>query len=152
MQIRVPIDVEYTSAVGKAIYIFAYFEWAIIYVIDHFCRGYLAKYCRGKPATSGAVKLELDRILANKSTNFGKVSRDDLQKLCDRFGALIEKRNALIHGHPITDTDGSQILNYQGRINKPLPDMKWPLTEVIALLHEFDTAACDANDLLHRLL
>jgi len=64
----------------------------------------------------------------------------------------VHKRNALIHAHPITDQDGSQILSYQGRADRPLPDMKWPVAEVQAAIREFDAAACKANELLHRLL
>ena len=65
---------------------------------------------------------------------------------------MIDKRNALIHAHPITDQDGSQILNFQARIDRSLPDMKWPVPDVEAAIAEFDAAARKANELLHRHL
>ena len=75
----------------------------------------------------------------------------DLKRICDDFDILIVKRNALIHAHPITDTDGAQILAYQTQVTKPLPDMKWPKTEVESIIAAFDAAACEAGSLLEHL-
>ncbi len=86
------------------------------------------------------------------ATVYAKVSRAELEVCCNRFASLIDKRNTLIHAHPITDADGSQILNYQAKADRPLPDMKWPMSTVSQVLQGFDAAACDANALLHRLL
>ncbi len=152
MQTRVPFDPSYTALVGTAVYVFAYYEWAVIYLIQQFKPGFVAHYCRGAPMTSGQVKRELEAILNDTATVYAKVSRAELEVCCNRFASLIDKRNALIHAHPITDTDGSQILNYQAKVDRPLPDMKWPMSTVSQVLQEFDAAACDANALLHRLL
>jgi hypothetical protein len=152
MQTRVPFDPSYTALVGTAVYVFAYYEWAVIYLIQQFKPDFVARYCRGAPMTSGQVKRELEAILNDTATVYAKVSRAELEVCCNRFASLIDKRNALIHAHPITDTDGSQILNYQAKVDRPLPDMKWPMSTVSQVLQEFDVAACDANALLHRLL
>jgi hypothetical protein len=148
----VPIDKNYTALVGTAVYVFAYYEWAVIYLIQQFRPGFVSRYCRGAPMTSSQVKRELTAILNDASTLYTKVSRAEIEACCNRFTCLIDKRNALIHAHPITDTDGSQILNYQTKIDRPLPDMKWPVTNVERVLQEFDAAACDANALLHRFV
>jgi len=152
MATRAPFDPSYTALVGTAVYVFAYYEWAVIYLIQQFKPGFVSRYCRGAPMTSGQIKREIEAILNDAATVYTKVSYAELQTCCDRFGALIDKRNALIHAHPITDTDGTQILNYQAKIDRPLPDMKWPVANVEQVLQEFDAAACDANALLHRLL
>lgn len=102
--------------------------------------------------TSGQVKRELEGVLSDPTTVFTAVSRPELRACCDRFASLINKRNALIHAHPITDADGGQVLNYQTRADRPLPDMKWPAAAVEQAIQEFDSAACDANAMLHRLL
>ena len=151
MATLVPFDPGYTALVGTAVYVFAYYEWAVIYLIQQFKPGFVSRYCRGTPMTSGQVKRELEGILNDASTVYTEVSRAELDAYCNRFASLIDKRNALIHAHPITDTDGSQILNYQAKIDRPLPDMKWPIPSVEQVLQEFDSAACDANALLHRL-
>jgi hypothetical protein len=83
--------------------------------------------------------------------SFAKVSKAELQTCCDEFEELIVKRNALIHAHPITDADGSQILAYQTKTTKPVPDMKWPIAEVEAIIQKFDAAACRAGTLLDCL-
>ena len=148
---RVPVDDSYASLVGKAVYIFAYYEWAIIYIIEFLRAGFVNKYSRGASMTSGTVRRELQETIDDPQVSFAKVSKAEFQAFCDRFASLIDRRNALIHAHPITDADGSQILAYQTKVTKPLPDVKWPKTEVESAIREFDAAACDAGALLDRL-
>jgi hypothetical protein len=102
--------------------------------------------------TSGQVRKELEKILSNADTVYTSVSRDELQAVCSTFSALIDRRNALIHAHPITDSDGSQILNYQASIHRPLSDMKWSVADLREALDRFDAAACYTTELLQRLL
>jgi len=152
MHTRVPHDSDYVHLVGTVVYVFAYYEWAVIYLIQQYTDGFVSTYSRGAPMTSRAVCKELDSILAENRTLYDVVAKGELQACRDEFDSLVHKRNALIHAHPITDQDGSQILSYQGRADRPLPDMKWPVAEVQAAIREFDAAACKANELLHRLL
>jgi hypothetical protein len=137
--------------VGKAVYLFAYYEWTIIYIIEYLRSGFVGEYTRGGSMTSGAVRLRFQNTIDSPSVSFVKVSRAELQACCDKFEGLIVKRNALIHAHPITDLDGSQILAYQTKPSKPLPDMKWPKSQVESAIGEFDVAACEAGGLLDRL-
>ena len=148
---RVPVDDSYAALVGKAVYVFAYYEWAIIYIIEYLQSGFVGEYSRGGSMTSGAVRLRFQATIDSASVSFAKISKAELQPCCDKFEGLIVKRNALIHAHPITDSDGSQILAYQTKPSKPLPDMKWPRSEVESAIREFDVAACHAGGLLDRL-
>ena len=148
---RVPVDDSYAALVGKAVYVFAYYEWTIIYVIDYLRSGFVSKYSRGGSMTSGNVRQELQDTINSHEYHSTTVSKAELQACCDEFKKLIVKRNALIHAHPITDSDGSQILAYQTKVTKPLPDMKWPKAEVESIIQEFDVAACRAGALLDRL-
>ncbi|MES2398527.1 MAG: hypothetical protein V4573_00970 [Pseudomonadota bacterium] len=147
----VPVDDTYVALVGKAVYVFAYYEWTLIYIIEYLRSGFVGEYSRGKPLTSGNVKDELQKTINSLSTSFHKVPVSNLQAVCDDFDKLIVKRNALIHAHPITDTDGAQILAYQTKITKPLPDMKWPKTELELIIATFDAAACQAGSILDHL-
>ena len=146
---RVPVDDEYAAVVGKAVYVFAYYEWTIVYLIEYLKSGFVSWYSRGASLTSGNVRQEFQNAI-NAMVDGGLVSRADFQSCCDEFDRLIVKRNALIHAHPCTDSDGSQILSYQTKITKPLPDMKWPKHEVEAVIAEFDQAACSAGSVLDR--
>lgn len=148
---RVPVDNSYAALVGKAVYVFAYYEWTIIYAIEYLQSGFVHKYSRGGSMTSSNLRQELQNTISSPFVSFAKVSQTELQACCDEFKKLIVKRNALIHAHPITDSDGSQILAYQTKITKSLPDMKWTRPEVEAIIQEFDAAACRAGVLLDRL-
>ena len=147
---RVPVVDSYAALIGKAVCVFAYYEWTIIYLIEHLHSGFVGKYSRGKPMTSGDVRQEFKKMINGLLVLHAKVSKAELQACCTEFEKLIVKRNALIHAHPITDSDGSQILAYQTTITRPSPDMKWPRTEVEAVIQEFDRAACCAGNLLDR--
>jgi len=100
---------------------------------------------------SGAVKIRLQEVIDDNQTSFAKVSKQELQVCCDVFDNLIVKRNALIHAHPSTDTDGAQILAYQTDTSRRLPDMKWPKEEVEKIISEIDVAACDVGGVLDKV-
>jgi hypothetical protein len=148
---RVPVDDAYAALVGKAVYVFAYYEWTIIWIVELMQNGFVNAYSRGAPMTSGAVRQKLQALINDSSTDFTKISKTELQACCDEFESLIVRRNALIHAHPCTDSDGSQILSYQSKTTKPLPDMHWPSSEVEAIVSKIDHAACNAGTLLDKL-
>jgi hypothetical protein len=138
---RIAVNDEYVFLIGKAIYIFSYYEWVMIYIMENLQPGFASRYSRGKPMTSGEVKNKLQAVISSSSSINVK------QIICDcanEFEKLVIKRNSLIHAHPITDADESQILAYQTEPTKPLPDMKWTKEEVVVLISEFDAAACRA--------
>ncbi|MGC2460551.1 MAG: hypothetical protein WA446_06175 [Steroidobacteraceae bacterium] len=148
---RVPVDDAYAALVGKAVYVFAYYEWVIIYIIECLHPGFVGRYSRGNPMTSGRVGEELQAVIDDSATSFAKISQQELRSCCSEFERLIAKRNALIHAHPLTDTDDSQILGYQTKISRPIPDMQWPRQELEATVAEFDGVACRALALLDKL-
>lgn len=148
---RVPVNDEYVALIGKAVYVFAYYEWSIIWIIEHLKNGFVDEYSRGNPMTSGAVQKSFRTVIENPATSFVNISKQELTDCCNQFHALIIKRNALIHAHPCTDSSGEQILAYQTKLSKPLPDMKWPPTEVERIISEFDVAACNAGEILDKL-
>ncbi len=115
---RVPVDASYAALVGKAVYVFAYYEWTIIWILEFLHPGFLGRYCRGDPMTSGNVRQELQRVIDDPTTEFTGITKQSLQDCCAEFEHLIVRRNALIHAHPCTDTDGSQILAYQTKTTK----------------------------------
>lgn len=148
---QTPVDDTYVALIGKAVYVFAYYEWTIIHILDYLKKGFIIKYSRGASMTSGAINHAFQKTLGDSTISFTKVSQVELQECCDDFKRLIVKRNALIHAHPCTDVNGAQILYYQTEITKQLPDMKWSQAEVETVITEFDVAACSAGLLLERL-
>lgn len=148
---RVPVDDEYATLVGKAVYIFAYYEWSIIWILDFLQTGFVGRYSRGNPMTAGQVKDALLGVINSQATAFTVVTRQELQECCREFERLVVKRNALIHAHPCTGITGSQILAYQAKAAKANRDMKWSKQEAEAIVAEFDAAACMAGVLLDKL-
>ena len=88
---RVPVDDSYAALVGKAVYVFAYYEWTIIYAIEYLRRGFVSKYSRGASMTSGNVRQVLQDTINNPHVSFSKVSKKELQACCDEFEGLIVK-------------------------------------------------------------
>jgi hypothetical protein len=148
---RTPVDDKYAALVGKAVYVFAYYEWAIIWIINCLQDGFVCKYCREVQMTSGKVKATFKALIDNPSTSFSKVGKLELEEIVSEFESNIVKRNALIHAHPVTESDGSQILAYQTIPSKPLPDMKWPSSDVEKIISEFDKAVVKAGKALDKL-
>lgn len=148
---RIPVDDRYVALIGRAVYVFAYYEWTVIYIIEYLSPGFVQEYSRDRVMTSDFVRRRLLTTINEPSVSFAKVPKRELELCCDTFQKLIVDRNALIHAHPITDATGSQILAYQTKISKPLPDMHWSTAEIEAVIHAFDSAACRAGDLLDRL-
>ncbi len=144
---RVPADDAYVALLGRAVYNFAYLEWAVIYTIETLTPGYLNKYTgTAKPITSGAVADTFGKEVLGR-TNLSPDLKAKLVACADRFTRLVTDRNRLIHGHPYTAEDENQQLSYQGR----LPSTSWSISEVEAIAHEFDDAACEMNDVFHQL-
>jgi hypothetical protein len=73
--------------------------------------------------------------------------RERLLALSDRFKALKDRRDALLHANPST-VGGEQRLHYSGE--KGVID--WPLADIIAVSKEFESASIEANELFHRHL
>ena len=150
MNIRVTFSESYVRLVGIAVYLFSYYEWQVIYIVDELAPGFVREYSRQKTLTSRAVKNRFDAVLRH-----GGVRNAGLQKslaCCrDTFGNLIARRNALIHAHPTTDTVEGQILYYQTNPSKPISDMRWEPDQIRAFIDDVDGAACKANSLFYQL-
>lgn len=152
MQTRVPCDDVYVAFVGKAVYLFSYYEWIVIYITEKLQPGFLAEYCRGhwRGMTAGQVSGRLKIAVEHYAGDKG-VEKDELMCCWSAFDTLLLKRNALIHAHPISDVDGAQILSYQGSPSRQISDLKWQAVHLKKFLHELDDAAVQANQLFARL-
>ena len=148
VRIPLPRDDEYISLLGEVVYSFAYYEWTIIYIVEYLESGFIAEYCRGRPLESGKVKRRLEDTI-KKDLNHPLIVQ--VQDCCKDFSELIERRNALIHAHPITAEGGEQVLNHQGIISKKYHDVLWTKTEIESFLYDVDQAAVSAAEILDLL-
>ena len=152
MNTRVPFDDDYVKLVGTAVYLFSYYEWAIIYVVERLEPGFVDEYCRKHRSgmTSGTVFTRFMNAVEHYAGDKG-VEKTEL-KCCElTFDHLVQKRNLLIHAHPITDDGGAQILNYPASPAKQISDMKWDVASLQEFIHEVDAAACQIGKMLKKL-
>ena len=151
VKVRVPLDDDYTALVGKAVYVFSYYEWTIIYIIEALSPVFVSEYSREHSLTSGAVCRRL-RKLVDDGAKPETSDAGELETCLDEFSSLIPRRNALIHAHPITNqSDGAQILNFQGPTSRLVSDMKWDSAAIRTFIEDLDQAAIRAGVLLQKL-
>jgi len=149
---RIPVDDEYAARIGKAVYVFAYYEWTIIYLTDHLkpSEKFVRKYSRGKENHTSRKVLKAFRKAHEKpEVALSKDVRKMLKECAEDFDDLIDSRNALVHAHPITDVSGEQILSFQSDTDKKVSDMKWTAAEVESFIEKVDVkiqlaSACHA--------
>lgn len=150
MKARVPYSDSFVRLVGIAVYVFSYYEWQVIYIVEELAPGFVLEYCRERTLTSRAVCNRFDAVL--KRCGARNVELRDAMVCCrEKFHGLIARRNALIHAHPITDPVEGQILNYQTKPSKPIPDLRWGQDEIRAFITDVDEAAWEANALFYKL-
>ena len=150
MNIRTPYNEKYVKSLGLAVYLFASYEWNIIYIIERLEPGFVTEYCRENPMTSWKVWKRLEKAL-EQDTGCHSVDKIEMESCCKEFNTLRIKRNALIHAHPITDIDGAQILNYQGKISRSISDKKWKIEDIEEFIEEICPARSRANKIQHGL-
>ena len=150
MKTRVPFSESYVKLVGIAVYLFAYYEWQVIYIVDELSPGFVREYSRQKTLTSGAVHDRFDAALSHCGARDARLHKS-LVRCRVTFDNLIARRNALIHAHPITDPIEGQILHYQTKPLKPISDMRWEPNQIRTFIADVDKAACEANTLFYQL-
>ena len=152
MTTRVPFDADYVTLLGTAVYLFSYYEWAIIYVVERLEPGFAPEYCRKhrRGMTSGDVSKRFMQAVKRYTGDKG-VETTELKFCGLTFDRLVQKRNALIHAHPITAGGGAQILNYQASPAKQISDMKWEVASLEEFIREVDAAACQTGEMFEKL-
>jgi hypothetical protein len=95
-------DDEYLALIGGAVYVFASVEWVVIEI----CRLLDPEFTHEAASAmmSGPIAARLRDALAalpgEPDRGFGS-----------RYSELVDRRNDLIHAHPATAPDGSQVLH-----------------------------------------
>ena len=150
VETRVPFEESYVCLLGQAVYLFAYYEWQIVHIINCLSQGFVREYSRGKPLTSRGVHKRFAAKLEKGNAPSGALFVS-LEACRDTFDNLIPRRNALVHAHPITDQVEGQILAFQAGPSQPIPDLKWERVHLQAFIRDVDKAACEAGALFDQL-
>ncbi|MCO8046366.1 MULTISPECIES: hypothetical protein [unclassified Acinetobacter] len=133
--LRLPMDEEYIKWLGVAVYSFAYMEGTVIDIYRFLDDSFAQKYFRGeKGITSGCLKSHFKSFLDKNKSSIALpvgVTIQDIERVFDEFHDLTEKRNALIHAHPITLPSGGRGLAFQtGKPKAKEKDVLWELNEI----------------------
>jgi hypothetical protein len=137
-QRKVSVDDGYITALGRAAYTYSYLEWGSVWLAEKLRPGFLQ---RVSGMTAGTIAREFERA----ATDCGDADAPALQALATIFIDLVGDRNALLHGLPYTANGGEQRLLHLG----PKGRRDWTEELILDAARRFETAAADANRLLH---
>lgn len=107
-RLRVPQDADYFNELGLAVVAFARLEWNAVWCCYRLQPTYIQSI---ETKTAGTIGTDLKRL-------FGRISDSSLSSratpFADEFKAIINDRNAIMHGKPGTAKDGAQRLFRHG--------------------------------------
>ena len=146
-RLGVAVDDPYLVALGRAVYCFAALEWRAVLCVQKIAeKGH-------NPATS---RHYLESVAAKTA---GQIARDFMtatngiihpalrvavQPAADRFRALTERRNDLVHATPGTAANGDQRLFLKGA--------EWTIADVEALSDKFAECNIRLDDLYSKVI
>ena len=143
---RIPVSESYVSAIGRATYNFSYLQWGVVCICEKLEQTFI-DWSKGK--TAGEIGTKFKTIVTSDASIPEAKTKERLLELANRFWLLVDKRNMLSHGNPITPTNGEQRLLYFGKGGRMF---EWTETDIIAAAEEFETAAIEATDLYWKYL
>ncbi len=146
-EFRTPYDSGYVAAIGRAIFIFANYEWTVVHTTEKLRPGFLNKWRFAKrPMTAGKVATKFTNAV-NKSNNLVRPFASNLNEASRAFMELASERNELVHSHLYSEPDGRQQLIYQGKDKT----RTWSLAEVDDLAHRFENSSIALRDLVKEI-
>ena len=100
----------YLLQLGRATYVFAYLEWAVIYLAQELSSE------RQVGASTGLTAGEVARLMRGAIVETGRSVevRSEAEAIAMRYERLTSRRNDIIHAHPAT-IDGDQRLHRKRR-------------------------------------
>lgn len=105
----VPLEESYSTAIGRAMFIFSRLEWQAVWCCEKIKPGSIAPLTK---RTAGGVSKALNSAIINAPD----ASKQSMGKAAIRFAELVEERNGLAHGKPCTAPSGEQRLSRHGTI------------------------------------
>lgn len=137
---RVQIDAPYAHALGLAAYCFAQCEWNAVYSAERLQPGYVGTV-EPQRKTAGVIANDLIKLV-------NAITDQTLQAIClppaNEFKRLVQERNGLLHGKPITAKNGDQQL--------AKGNQEWTIAEIDAFSDDVMACSILLNDMVHKHL
>jgi hypothetical protein len=142
-EFRTQYDAGYVAAIGRAVYIFAVYEWNVAHTIEKLRTGFLHEYLNARrPMTAHTIWERFEKEV-NEFISLDEMSVSKLKESAKTFGGFVRDRNELLHAHVYSEPDGRQQLIYQGRGKT----RTWSVTEIDDLSHRFENSSIVLRDL-----
>jgi hypothetical protein len=146
-EFRTPYDSGYVAAIGRAIYIFAIYEWTVVHTIERLRPGFLNKWRFAKnPMTAGPLGKKFEKAV-NESSDPSPPLTLRLKEAARAFIEFAEERNELVHSHVYSEPDRRQQLIYQGKDNT----RTWSIAEIDDLAHRFENSSIALRYLMKEI-
>lgn len=142
MTFRNPVKDDYAAAVGRAVYVFSYLEWAAIWTGEKLSSGFIEEAVN---QTAGRTAQDLKAIVAAAQGHPPDLIAE-LKDCAEAFHQLVDQRNDLIHSTPHTAEDGGQ------RLLRQKKDLDLTVEALTASTLAFESLAIRMNDLFHKHL
>ena len=146
-EFRTPYDSGYVAAIGRAIFIFANYEWTVVHTMEKLRPGFLGKWRFAKnPMTAGRLGKKFKNAVG-ESSDMARPLTLKLKEAAKTFMEFVDERNELVHAHVYSEPDGRQQLIYQGK------DMTrtWSVAEIDDLAHRFENSSIALRDLMKEI-
>jgi hypothetical protein len=109
-EFRTPYDSGYVAGIGKAIYIFAIYEWNVVHTIARLRPGFLHKWRFAKKAmTAGKLGKKFSNAV-DEASELAPPLVSNLKDAARAFIEFVDERNELVHAHVYSGVNGRQQL------------------------------------------
>ena len=146
-EFRTPYDSGYVAAIGRAIFIFANYEWTVVHTMERLRPGFLNKWRFAQnPMTARRVGKKFTNAV-NESSDLGRQLTLKLKEAARAFMEFVDERNELVHDHVYSEQDGRQQLVYKGKDKT----RTWSVAEIDDLAHRFENSSIALRDLMKEI-
>jgi hypothetical protein len=146
-EFRTPHDSSYVAAIGRAIFIFANYEWTVVHTMERLRPGFLSKWRFAKnPMTAGRLGKKFEKAV-NESNDLALPLTSTLKEAARAFVELADERNELVHAHVYSEPGGRQQLIYQGKDKS----RTWSIAEIDDLAHRFENSSIALRDFMKEI-
>src|ERR1700686_1694670 len=107
-EFRASYDSGYVAAIGRAIFIFANYEWTVVHTMEKLRPGFLSKWRFAKtPMTAGRLGKKFEKAV-NKASDLAPLLTSRLKEAARAFMEFVNERSELAHAHVYSEQDGRQ--------------------------------------------
>ena len=146
-EFRTPYDSGYVAAIGRAIFIFANYEWTVVHTMERLRPRFISKWRFAKnPMTAGRLGKKFKNAV-NEASDLARPLASKLKEAARAFLELADERNELVHAHVYFEPNGRQQLVYQGKDKT----RTWSVAEIDDLAHRFENSSIALRDLMKEI-